>query len=35
MTGMRQPKHEYIAAISEGGLNYCTEQTENVIIALN
>lgn len=35
MTGMRQPKHEYIAAISEGVLNYYTEETENVIISLN
>ena len=35
MTGMRQPKNEYIAAISEGVLNYYTEETENVIISVN
>ena len=35
MTGMRQNKNEYIKAITEGVLNYYTEDTENVSISIN
>ena len=32
MTGMRQNKKEYLAAIEDGNLNYISEKTENIII---
>ena len=35
MTGMRQAKSEYIAAIVDGTLNYYTEDAENVSISLD
>ncbi|MBQ7220371.1 MAG: nuclear transport factor 2 family protein [Synergistaceae bacterium] len=35
MTGMHQAKNEYINAITDGVLNYYTEDTENVIISVS
>ena len=35
MTGMRQPKDEFLRAIRDGDLNYFTEQTEHVLIDVN
>ena len=32
MTGMRQPKNEYLRCVREGELNYFSEQTENIFI---
>ena len=35
MTGMRQPKREYIRAIVDGTLNYYSEGTENLSISVD
>ena len=35
MTGMRQPKRDYISAIANGTLNYYSEDIENVIVSVN
>lgn len=35
MTGMKQAKNEYINAITEGVLNYYTEETENIRLNVN
>lgn len=35
MTGMHQPKDEFLRAIRDGDLNYFTEQTEHVFIEVN
>lgn len=35
MTGMRQPKQAYLAAIADGTLNYYSAETENVTVNLN
>ena len=32
MTGMRQPKNEYLRCVREGELNYFSEQTENIFV---
>ena len=35
MTGMRQPKTEYLRAIQDGTLNYFSEEPENVNVTVN
>ena len=35
MTGMRQPKREYISAIIDGTLNYYSEDTEHLSISFD
>ena len=35
MTGMRQSKHEYLNAIKDGTLNYFSEETEHIEVAIN
>ncbi|MGE4588852.1 MAG: nuclear transport factor 2 family protein [Acidaminococcaceae bacterium] len=35
MTGLRQPKQEYLRCISDGELNYFTEETDHVHVDLN
>ncbi len=32
MTGMRQPKAEYLRCVREGELNYFSEQTDNIFV---
>ena len=35
MTGMRQSKHEYLNAIKDGTLNYFSEETEHIEVAIH
>ena len=35
MTGMQQAKNDYITAITEGVLNYYTEDTENILVKVD
>ena len=35
MTGMRQPKRDYIRAIQDGTLNYFSEEPENLEVTVN
>ena len=35
MTGMNQPKAEYLRCIRDGELNYFDEETENVFVKVN
>ena len=35
MTGLNQPKEEYLRCVRDGELNYFTEDTENIFIEVN
>ena len=35
MTGMNQPKSEYLRCVRDGDLNYFSEETENILIEVN